>query len=37
MPNSSVKRTRNGMATLAFISFWAKAATPLRASYLGKV
>jgi hypothetical protein len=33
-PNPSVKRTRNGMAPLAFISFWAKATMPLRASYL---
>jgi hypothetical protein len=33
-PNHSVKRTRNGMPSLAFISFWAKAAMPLRAAYL---
>ena len=33
-PNPSVKRTRNGMASLAFISFWAKASIPLRSAYL---
>ena len=33
-PNPSVKRTRNGVAPLAFISFWAKATTPLRSAYL---
>ena len=33
-PNPSVKRTRNGVACLALISFWAKHATPLRSAYL---
>ena len=33
-PNPSVKRTRNGVAPLAFISFWAKGSTPLRSAYL---
>lgn len=33
-PNPPVKRTRNGMACLAFISFWAKHAMPLRSAYL---
>ena len=33
-PNPSVKRTRNGVAPLAFISFWAKPTTPLRSAYL---
>ena len=33
-PNPSVKRTRNGVAPLAFISFWAKGTTPLRSAYL---
>ena len=33
-PNPSVKRTRNGVAHLALISFWAKRTTPLRSAYL---
>jgi len=33
-PNPSVKRTRNGVARLALISFWAKHATPQRSAYL---
>jgi hypothetical protein len=32
MANPSFKRTRNGMSVLSFISFWAKAVTPLRAA-----
>ena len=35
-PNPSVKRTRNGVAPLAFISFWAKVPTPLRSAYLAR-
>ncbi|WP_290646621.1 hypothetical protein [Aquabacterium sp.] len=31
-PNPSLKRTRNGMSRMAFISFWAMRATPLRAA-----
>ncbi len=33
-PNPSIERTRNGMAHLAFISFWAKRAMPLRAAHV---
>lgn len=33
-PNPSVKRTHNGVARPALISFWAKHAPPLRAAYL---
>jgi len=33
-PNPSIERTRNGMAHLAFISFWAKRAMPLRSAHV---
>ena len=33
-PNPSVKRTRNGVACPAVISFSAKHTTPLRSAYL---
>ena len=33
-PNPSVKRTGAGRPSLAFISFWAKAALPAPAAYL---
>jgi len=33
-PNPSIERTRNGMAHLAVISFWAKRAMPLRAAHV---
>ncbi len=33
-PNPSIERTRNGMAHLAFISFWAKRAMPPRSAHV---
>ncbi len=33
-PNPSIERTRNGMAHLAFISFWAKRAMPLQSAHV---
>ena len=33
-PNPSIERTRNGRAHLAFISFWAKRALPLRSAHV---
>jgi len=33
-PNPSIERTRNGMAHLAFISFWAKRAMPSRSAHV---
>ena len=33
-PNPSIERTRSGGAGLAFISFWAKPAPPLRAAHV---
>ena len=34
MPNPSIERTRSGSAGLAFISFWANPALPVRAAHV---